>query len=79
MDSVKWAHSTGMEPDDVMVSDNLLDFVKDEDIVNALDTHDDILQQGYLFIYSTFFLYFNYKFTYFSFNNILFLQIFSTK
>lgn len=46
MDTVKWAHSTDMEPDDVMVSDNLLDFVKDDDIVTGLETHDDILQQG---------------------------------
>lgn len=47
MSTVKWAHSTTMEPDDVIISDNLLvDFVKDEDIVTALDTHDDILQQG---------------------------------
>lgn len=51
MDSVKWVHSTGMEPDDVMVSDNLLDFVKDEDIVTGLDTQDDILPHGNLFIY----------------------------
>lgn len=49
MDTVKWAHSTGMEPDDVMVSDNLLDFVKDEDIVTSLDSHDDILPQGKYF------------------------------
>lgn len=48
MDTVKWVHSTGMEPDDVMVSDNLLDFVKDEDIVTSLDSHDDILPQGNL-------------------------------
>lgn len=47
MSTVKWAHSTDMEPDDVIISDNLLvNLVKDEDIVTALDTHDDILQQG---------------------------------
>lgn len=46
MDAVKWAHSTEMEPDDVMVSSNLLDFVKDEDIVTSLDSHDDILPPG---------------------------------
>ena len=51
MDSGKWAHATGMEPDDVMVSDNLLEFVKDEDIVAGLDTPDDILPHGNLFIY----------------------------
>lgn len=49
MDAVKWVHSTGMEPDDVMVSDNLLEFVKDEDIVTGLDTQDaDILPHGNL-------------------------------
>lgn len=54
MDTVKWTHSTGMEPDDIMVSDNLLDFVKDEDIVTGLDTQDDILPQGnfYLIFFS---------------------------
>lgn len=46
MDSVKWMNSTDMEPDDVMVSDNLLEFVKDGEIVTGLDTHDDILPQG---------------------------------
>lgn len=46
MDSVKWMNSTDMEPDDVMISDNLLEFVKDDEIVTGLDTHDDILPQG---------------------------------
>lgn len=46
MDTVKWAHSTIMEPDDVMVSDNLLEFVKGEDIVTGLGNTDDILPQG---------------------------------
>lgn len=55
MDPVKWTHSTGMEPDDIMVSDNLLDFVKDEDIVTGLDTQDDILPQGNLVVFSLIF------------------------
>lgn len=46
MDTVKWPHSSIMEPDDVMVSDNLLEFVKDEDIVTGLGNTDDILPQG---------------------------------
>lgn len=49
MDTVKWSHSTGMETDDVIISDNLLDFVKGEDIVSGLDTQDDILQQGNIY------------------------------
>lgn len=49
MDSVKWVHSTDMESDDVMVSDNLLEFVEDEDIVTDLNTQDDILPHGNLF------------------------------
>lgn len=56
MDTVKWAHTTAMETDDLMVSDNLLDFVKDEDIVSGLDTQDDILQQGKIVFISCFFL-----------------------
>lgn len=46
METVEWRNSSGVEADDVMVSDNLLEFVKDEDIVNGLNTQDDILPQG---------------------------------
>lgn len=50
MDTVKWPHSSIMESDDVMVSDNLLEFVKDEDIVTSLGNTDDILPQGIFII-----------------------------
>lgn len=46
MDTVKWAHSADMESDDILVSDNILEFVKDEDIVTGLGNTDDILPQG---------------------------------
>lgn len=77
MDSVKWMHSADMEPDDVMVSDNLLEFVKDEDIVTGLDTHDDILPQGIL----QFLMQFRNGFSIFSdfshfFNNLIELAIY---
>lgn len=42
MDTVKWGHTPAMEADDILMSDNLLEFVKDEDIVNP----DEILPQG---------------------------------
>lgn len=42
MDTVKWGHTPAMEADDVLMSDNILEFVKDEDIVNP----DEILPQG---------------------------------
>lgn len=45
MDAVKWQQSSGMDVDDVVVSDNLLEFVKDEDLANDL-VQDDILPQG---------------------------------
>lgn len=44
MDTVKWDRTPAMETDDILVSDNLLEFVKDEDIVNP----DEILPQGKL-------------------------------
>lgn len=46
MDTVDWASSSSVGANDVMLSDNLLDFVKDEDIVNSLSTNDDIFPQG---------------------------------
>lgn len=42
MDTVKWGHTSALEADDILVSDNLLEFVKDEDIVNP----DEILPPG---------------------------------
>lgn len=42
MDTVKWGHTPAMETDEILMSDNLLEFVKDEDIVNP----DEILPQG---------------------------------
>lgn len=42
MDTVKWGHTSAMEADDILVSDNVLQFVKDEDIVNP----DEILPPG---------------------------------
>lgn len=45
METVKWKQSSSMDVDDVGVSDNLLEFVKDEDLVRGL-VQDDILQQG---------------------------------
>lgn len=46
MDTVDWASSSSVGANDVMLSDNLLDFVKDEDVVNSLSTNDDIFPQG---------------------------------
>lgn len=46
MDSVKWMNPLGMDSDDIMVSDSLLDFGKDEDLVNSLNIQDEILPQG---------------------------------
>lgn len=40
--TVKWAQTSVMETDDILMSDNLLEFVKDEDTVNP----DEILPQG---------------------------------
>lgn len=46
MDSVKWMNPLGLDSDDIMVSDSLLDFGKDEDLVNSLNIQDEILPQG---------------------------------
>lgn len=46
MDTVEWTNPSSVEANDVMLPDNLLEFVKDEDIVNSLNTQDDILPQG---------------------------------
>lgn len=46
MDAVDWASASSVGANDVILSDNLLDFVKDEDIVNSLSTNDDIFPQG---------------------------------
>lgn len=46
MDTVKWGNAPAMDADDILMSDNLLEFVKDEDIVNP----DEILPQGNLIL-----------------------------
>lgn len=64
MDTVKWENSG--ESDDIIMSDNLLEFVKDDDLVKSFNQQEIIPQgrqfllQFYLFIYFLF----NYKFVY---------------
>lgn len=72
MDTVKWAHSTGLGPDDLMLSDSLLDLVKDEDIVSEFEPHDDILPQGVHAIYGIFSEYFRFSLSILVTNSICF-------
>lgn len=49
MESLGWDSSMPSSADDVLVSDNLLEFVKDEDLVKTLSSADDIISQGEYF------------------------------
>lgn len=43
--SVGWNNHSGIESDDIMMSDNLMDLVKDTDLAKSLNP-TDILPQG---------------------------------
>lgn len=60
MDIVEWTNPSSVEANDVMLPDNLLEFVKDDDIVNSLNAQDDILPQGqfpFIFVFLFLFLF----------------------